>query len=89
MQKAQAEMALDMKKEERDQFRNMEKEYNDIQTYKFETQLRELVGECINPIRLLVYDNNEKLGSVQKDYEIQSDRINVLEVIYKNMSTDD
>ena len=56
-----------MKDEEREQHSRIDKKFNNMEMYQFETQLRELVGECIAPIRERVLNHNEEIAFSQKE----------------------
>ena len=51
-----------LKDEEREEHSKIDKKFHNMEMYQFETQLRELVGECIAPIRERVLFHNEDIA---------------------------
>ena len=74
--------------EEIEQFSHIDAKYRNIERFKFETQLREIVGECIGPLRERVIANNDRIGVIDKMLLIHGQKLTDLEVIYKNVEKD-
>jgi len=78
-----------MKEDEREQFHKIDSKYVDMQSFQFETQLRQIVGDCMGPVREKVILNNEQIANLLKDYEKHNFKIKQLEIIYYNMQEAD
>jgi len=53
------EMAQHMETNELEQHRQIDKKYKDLKTYQFDNKLREIVNECVKPLRSRLLKNNE------------------------------
>lgn len=56
------EMAQHMPEDELEQHRQIDKKYKDLKSYQFDNKLREIVNECIKPLRLRLLRNNEQIA---------------------------
>ena len=57
----------EMQSQEVKQFNQIDSKFKRMKDFEFETQLRELVAECIAPIRVRVLENCDSIGSLNKD----------------------
>ena len=76
--------AADMSTEELDQFHRIDARHRNMQNYQFETLLREICAECIEPLRRRVMVNNEQIAEMTKDSLVHADKIDKLEIVYFN-----
>ena len=76
--------APDMSSSELDQFQRVDAKYRNMQNYQFETLLREICAECIEPLRKRVISNNEQIASMTKESLVHADKIDKLEIVYFN-----
>ena len=76
--------ATDMSTEELDQFHRIDARHRNMQNYQFETLLREICAECIEPLRKRVIVNNEQIAEMTKDNLVHADKIDKLEIVYFN-----
>ena len=74
-----------MNKIEIEQHYRIDIKYRNLEEYQFETQLRELVADCIQPVRDRLIANNKQLVEISKfNLKVEKD-IDKLEVIYNNI----
>lgn len=62
----------------------MDSKYADMQSFKFETLLRQIVSQCTKPVRDRVMNNNEQISALLSEHEAHKEKIKLLEIIYKN-----
>ena len=74
-----------MNKNEIEQHHRIDIKYRNLEEYQFETQLRELVADCIQPVRDWLIANNKQLVDITKfNSKVEKD-IDKLEVVYNNI----
>ena len=76
--------AADMNSAEQDQFHRIDAKHRNMQNYQFETLLREICAECIEPLRRRVIVNNEQIAEITKNSLVHADKIDKLEIVYFN-----
>jgi hypothetical protein len=80
---AQADrMAQHMPGDELDQHRSIDAKNKDLKSYQFDTKLREIVNECVGPLRARLILNNEQIAGLSKGAIVAGDKIDQLETVY-------
>ena len=73
-----------MLQEELDQVFKIDTKFKEIEEFSFENKLREIVSECIGPLRERVIQNHEDISNMTKDFVRQAHKIDQLEIVYFN-----